>query len=120
MKKSHFLLAAISLFCPVVYSQQQIISCVVKDVSGTALTNVVDKIQVGSVIDIPINALHADGATYVRDNLLDVKSYGEETTITINRETGTFRFSAWSGSFSSFEKTSKKATGVCAPKNLKL
>lgn len=120
MRKIPSTLIAICCFSPLAYSQQKIISCSVKEVSGTALTKTVDNIRLGSVIDIPVNALRENGSTYERDDVLDVQSYGEKTTITINRETGEFKFSAWSGSFSSFQQTSKKATGVCTYKQLKL
>lgn len=120
MKNISLTLAAIFFFCPLAYSQQQILSCVVKAVDGNAKTRQVGQINVGTVIDVPVNSLRENGSTYEHNDLFGTRAYGEKSTFTINRETGEFEFSAWSGGPVSLERTSKNAKGVCAYKKLKL
>ena len=119
MKKTSITLALASLFFSTVYAQQ-ILSCVVKEANGTAKTSEVANVKTDAIIDIPLSALRENGSKYESDDVFRTKEYGETTMIVIDRNTGEFAFSAWSGSFSSFEKTSLKAKGACTRKKTKL
>lgn len=111
---------ATSLFCSTAYSQQPVLSCLVKTASGDAITRSVDNVKVGTTLDIPVDMLVANGSTYEGRDLFHTERTGESTTIIISRETGEFEFSASSGMSGPGWGTSKKAAGVCKIKKMKL
>jgi len=109
-----------SLFCAAAHSQDRVLACEVKTVSGRGATKPVADLKVGDVMNIPNNALVAEGSTYVVRDLFGTESMGESSSMTINRETGQFEFSASYGSFSSLHSSAKQATGVCKAKKMNL
>ncbi|MEF3067718.1 hypothetical protein [Pandoraea apista] len=118
MKELFFAMAvAAALFSPAAYSQQSVLSCVVKTASGSAKTRAVAEIRVGSSLDIPVESLKANGSNYNGRDIFNTERNGERTVITINRETGEFEFSA---SSYGVEDTHKRATGDCKIKKMKL
>lgn len=114
------------LFSTLAYSQQSVLSCVVKTASGEAKTRQVAEINVGTTFDVPIGALVENGAKYEGRDLLNTKRYGEETTLIVNRETGEFDFSSSmrGGSFLTddlgYGTSNKRAAGICKIKKMKL
>lgn len=122
MKKLTYSVAvAAFLFCSAAYPQQSVLSCVVKTVSGKGYLRPTQEVRVGTVLDIPIDALKANGSKYEADDFFHTEMNGESTSITIDRETGEFQFSASSGGpLTPGGGTSKSATGVCKAKKLKL
>ncbi|VVE37447.1 hypothetical protein PPN31114_03981 [Pandoraea pneumonica] len=118
MKKLLFPMAvAATLFAPVAHAQQSVLSCVVKVASGSAKTRPVAEISVGSTLDIPVDGLKSSGSKYEGRDIFNTERNGEHTSITINRETGEFKFSSWSYGV---DDTSKTASGDCRAKKLKL
>lgn len=98
---------------------QPVLSCLVKTASGDALTKSVDNVKVGTTLNIPVEGLKTNGSTYEGRDLFNTERTGESTTIVINRETGEFEFSAWSGGLLT-GGTGKKAMGVCKAKKMKI
>ncbi|MGD1325392.1 hypothetical protein ACNHE5_10795 [Pandoraea pnomenusa] len=118
---------AASLFAPVAYSQQSVLSCVVKTVSGSAKTKQVGEIAVGTTLTVPIDALRANGSSYEGYDLLNTERYGESTTFIVSRETGAFELSAsdtrnvgWATDGLGYATSGKKARGNCTVKKMKL
>jgi len=116
ISSAHFLLAFI---VTAAHAQDGVLVCEVKNASGTAKTRPVDELAVGSTINIPTNSLVAKGSTFEVDDVFGVANMGESSSMTINRESGEFKFSSWYGNFASFEKGGKTVTGICKQKKLK-
>lgn len=117
MKKLFCTMVAAALFSPVAYAQQSVLSCVVKAANGSGKTRPVAEIGIGSTLSIPVDGLKANGSKYEGRDIFNTERNGEHTSITIDRETGEFKFSAWGYGV---DDTGKTATGDCKAKKLKL